>query len=251
MTRPDLSNRNLLAGVALSAMLAVAPVAGAQATAGDAATQAAGPHATLSAQASAEVTQDTVQVVLAAEVADASQAKVSDQLNARLDSVMKQARGHAGIEVRSGSYRIWPMNDRDGQISEWRGHAEILLRSRDFVAASRLAAQLADRMPINGLTFSVSHERQAEEERKLLDQAVTAFKARAQALTQALGFAAYRLHSIDLGGAGDVPPSPGPRLMRAMAADSVAAPIEGGRQTISVSIQGTIVLLPTQTATRQ
>lgn len=251
MTRPALLNRSLLHGLALGALLAVAPVAGAQAPTGHEAVQTADPQATLSAQASAEVPQDTVQVTLAAEVADASQAKVSEQLNTRLDSVMKQARGHAGIEVRSGSYRIWPMNDRDGQISEWRGHAEILLRSRDFVAASRLAAQLADRMPINGLAFSVSHERQVEEERKLLDQAVAAFKARAQALTQAFGFAAYRLHAVDLGGAGDLPPSPGPRLMRAMAADSVAAPIEGGRQTISVSIQGTIVLLPTQTATRQ
>lgn len=40
-------------------------------------------------------------------------------------------------------------------------------------------------------------------------------------------------------------------MMRAMAADSAAAPIEGGRQTLSVSVQGTIVLLPTQTATGQ
>ncbi|WP_345796035.1 SIMPL domain-containing protein [Castellaniella sp. MT123] len=248
MTRSPFSAIPLLTLLALGAALAAPVAATAKAQGDDRPTR---PQATLSAQASTEVQQDTVQVTLAAEVSDASQEKVSDQLNARLDSVMKQAQGHQGIEARSGAYRIWPMNDRDGRVSEWRGHAEILLQSRDFAAASRLAAQLADRMPIAGLTFSVSHDRQTAEEQKLLGQAVTAFKARAQALTQALGFAGYRLRSVDLGGAGDLPPSPGPRMMRAMAADSAAAPIEGGRQTLSVSVQGTIVLLPTQTATGQ
>jgi predicted secreted protein len=33
-------------------------------------------------------------------------------------------------------------------------------------------------------------------------------------------------------------------MMSAMAADKAAAPVEGGRERISVSVQGTIVLLP-------
>ncbi|WP_322997705.1 SIMPL domain-containing protein [Castellaniella sp.] len=240
----------LIAGLVLGVTLALAPLA--QAHSHDPAqSRQDRPQATLSAQASAEVPQDTVQVTLAAEVSGASQSQVSDQLNSRLDEVMKQAKGHDGIQARSGSYRIWPMTDRDGRISEWRGHAEILLDSQDFPAASKLAAQLADRMPIAGMAFSVSRERQAAEEQKLLQQAVKAFQDRAQALTQALGFSAYRLHQVDLGGAGEAP-APMPRMMMsAMAADKVAAPIEGGRQTLSVSVQGTIVLLPAGTATGQ
>ncbi|MGB6243222.1 MAG: SIMPL domain-containing protein [Castellaniella sp.] len=252
MTSSSFSSRLLLTGLAFGAALALAPLA--HADTHDAAADARGdrPQATLSAQASADVQQDTVQVTLAAEVSGASQAAVSDQLNTQLDAVMKQAKGHAGIDVRSGGYRIWPMSDRDGRVSEWRGQAEILLKSSDFKAASQLAASLSDRMPIAGMVFSVSRERQAAEEQKLMQQAVKAFQDRAQALTQALGFHAYRLHSVDLGGSGETPIASMPRMMMsAMAADKVAAPIEGGSQTISVSVQGTIVLLPAGTAKAQ
>jgi predicted secreted protein len=251
MTHPVFFHQSLMAGLALGAALVLAPLAQAGAHPDMPDPRQERPQATLAAQASAEVPQDTVQVTLAAEVSGASQAQVSDQLNARLEGVMKEAKGHSGIQARSGSYRIWPMTDRDGRVSEWRGHAEILLESQDFPAASQLAARLADRMPIAGMVFSVSRERQAAEEQKLMRQAVKAFQDRAQALTQALGFGAYRLHSVDLGGEGDAPAAPMPRMMSAMAADKIAAPIEGGNQTLSVSVRGTIVLLPAQTATGQ
>ncbi|CAM5194176.1 Putative secreted protein OS=Castellaniella defragrans OX=75697 GN=HNR28_002662 PE=4 SV=1 [Castellaniella defragrans] len=207
------------------------------------AAQPSEPEATLSAQAGVEVAQDRVRITLAAELSGPTQEQVSQKLNERLQATMKQAKGHEGIDVQSGSYRIWPMNDRDGKVSEWRGHAEILLESGDFAAASRLASTLAAHMPVAGLAFSVSDERRAAEEQKLLTQAVSAFKQRAGDLAEALGFGGYRLKTLDLGGSGGVPVSPAPRMM-AMAASSAAVPVEGGRERITVSIQGTVFLLP-------
>lgn len=202
------------------------------------------PQATLSAQAAAEVAQDQVTVTLAAEVSGATQEQVSQDLNQRLQDALKQAGHPAGVEVHNGAYRIWPMNDRDGKLSEWRGRAEILLQSKDFTAASQLAAGLAGRMPVAGLSFSVSDERRAAEEQKLLGQAVAAFQARADALAKALGYGHYRLKSVDLEDSGMVPVSPGPRVMRAMVADAAPVPLEGGRERVSVSVRGTVFLLP-------
>ncbi|HEX7386265.1 MAG TPA: SIMPL domain-containing protein [Castellaniella sp.] len=210
------------------------------------------PVATLSAEASADVAQDEVQITLAAEAVGASQQQVSKSLNERLQATMKLARGHAGIEAHSGAYRIWPATDRDGKVSEWRGHAEILLQSKDFPAASQLAADLASHMPVAGLSFSVSEARRSAEEQKLLGQAVAAFQQRAQALTKALGFEGYRLKTLDLNGSGRSPVSPSPRMMAmAASAGSVAVPLEGGRERVSVSLQGTVFLLPRKTATPQ
>src|SRR5690606_22557890 len=76
------------------------------------------PRATLSAEASSEVGQDTVEITLSAELSGASQTEVAEALNKRLESAMQQAKGQKGIEARSGSYRIWPMTDRDGKISQ-------------------------------------------------------------------------------------------------------------------------------------
>ncbi|WP_269499864.1 SIMPL domain-containing protein [Castellaniella sp. S9] len=210
-----------------------------------------GPRASLHAQASSEVAQDTVRIMLAADLRADTQTDAAEALNTRLDTVMQQAKGHEGIEVRSGGYRIWPSTGQDGKIAEWRGRAEIILTSKDFAAASQLAADLGDRMPISGISFSVSSETRAATEQKLLVQAVDAFKTRAQALTDALGFASYRYDSIDLGGSGESVPSPMPRMMMAKAADAVAAPLEGGTETISVAVSGTIRLQPASTAAGQ
>ncbi len=231
------------------AILAVASPAGAHGDRSDS-RRGHAPQASLQAQASAEVAQDTVQIVLAADLRADTQAAAAEALNTRLDAVMQQAKGHDGIEARSGSYRIWPSTGQDGKIAEWRGRAEIILSSQDFAAASRLAGQLGDRMPISGISFSVSAEARAATEQKLMAEAVDAFKARAQALTDALGFASYRYDSIELGGGGFVP-SPMPRMMMAKADESVAAPLEGGTETVSVSLSGTIRLQPANTAKGQ
>lgn len=204
------------------------------------------PVATLSASSSVEVEQDMVQVTLAAqEIAD-SQDKVSAELNKKLNSVMQQAKGQKDVQTRSGSYRIWPTTDKDGKVAQWRGYAEIILESKNFEVTSDLAAKLSDRMPIDGIAFSVSEETQQAQEQSLLENAVKSFEMRAQALTDALGFASYTIKTINLGGSGHQLFSPMPKMMMAASADSVAAPIEGGKQTLDISIQGEIYLLRTK-----
>ncbi|MFA7437317.1 SIMPL domain-containing protein [Castellaniella sp.] len=209
------------------------------------------PLANLSAEASAEVDQDTVQITLVAELAGSSQGAVAEQLNQRLDGVMKAVSGHEGIAAHSGSYRLWPSTDRDGRITEWRGRAEIILTSQDFPRVSGLAAEQAEYMAIGGLYFSVSEARQAATEQALLGQAVKAFRARAEALTDALGFAGYRLRTIDLSGAGRFQPMPGPARMLSMAADAAPAPVEGGKERVTVSVSGSIALLTKKTGSPQ
>lgn len=203
------------------------------------------PVATLSASSSVEVEQDVVQVVLAAQETGDSQSKVSGALNKKLDSVMKQAKQQKDIQAKSGAYRVWPTTNQDGKVAQWRGYAEIILESKDFEATSELAAKLSDRMPIDGISFSVSSEVQQAEEQSLLESAVKSFEARAQALTDALGFASYKIKQVDLGGSGNQLFSPMPKMLMAASADSAPAPIEGGKQNISVSIQGEIYLLNT------
>lgn len=190
------------------------------------------PVASLSASSSVEVEQDVVKVVLAAqEIAD-SQGKVSAELNKKLDSVMKQAKDQKEVQAKSGSYRIWPTTDKNGKVSEWRGYAEIILESENFEATSELAAKLSDRMPIDGISFSVSNATQQAQEQTLLEKAVESFQMRAQSLTDALGFAGYKIKSIDLGGSGNQYFSPMPKMMMAASMDSAPAPIEGGKQIL-------------------
>ncbi len=200
------------------------------------------PHASLRAEAVVEVARDTVRITLAAEVRDAEQAEVAANLSRTVEAVMQQLRGKDGVKVTSGNFQVWPMNDRDGRITDWRGRAEVFLESTDFEAASKLAAAVADRMPSSNLAFSVAPEARARHEEALLEEAATAFRKRAEALTKAFGYADYSIREIQLGGAGAVY-QPEARRMMAMAADAAAPlPLEGGTERISLAVEGTIFL---------
>lgn len=237
-------NRKVLIGGVLGLTMLMAAVPASARGHGDAAHNALGPQASLSAQASSVVAQDTVQITLTSELNADSQLGAAQALNQVLDAVMKQAKGHQGIEVRSGAYRVWPTSQPDSKVIEWWAHGEIILTSMDLDAVAQLASDLGDRMPIGGMSFSVSPQRRATEEQALLEQAVQAFKARAQALTQALGFDSYHYRNIELGGEG-AQYQPMPRMMSAMASDKVGAPVEAGTETITVTVHGTIALQPT------
>lgn len=201
------------------------------------------PYASLRAEAVTEVPHDTVRITLAAEVRDTEQAEVAAMLTRTIDSVMKQVKGREGVKVFSGNYHVWPMNDRDGRISDWRGRAEVILESMDFEAASRLAAEVSDRMPISNLSFSVAPKERARQEALLLTEAAHAFRERAQALTEAFGYESYSIRELQLGGAGAAYQPEGRRMMAMAASDAaVGVPLEGGTERISLSVQGTIFL---------
>jgi predicted secreted protein len=226
--------RNCLFALALSASLGAALAAAPARAHEPARHHDKWPQASLQAEAAAEVSQDTVRITLATEISDASQAAVAQALNKTLDEVMQKAKGHERIKASSGNYRVWPMNDKDGKITNWRGRGEIVLESADFAAASELASSLSERMPIANLAFFVSPK-------ALLEQAAQAFRDRAQALTTAFGYTAYDIKEINLGGSG-AQYEAAPRVMAMAAGAQSKVPLEAGTEMVSVSVQGSIFL---------
>ncbi len=204
------------------------------------------PQASLRAQASQEVVQDRVAITLAAEISDDSQQAVTETLSDKLDQATQRAKSLAdkAVTITTGSYRVWPMNDDDGKISNWRGRGEIVLESSDFEAASKLAAELDETLAIASLSFFVAPQTRAEKEEALLDDAVQVFNQRAKALTTSLGYSDYRIKDIDLGGSGaQYSAAPSADQSVGFKAASASVPLEGGTETISVSVQGSVYLL--------
>jgi predicted secreted protein len=201
---------------------------------------------TLQANASADITQDTVQMTLALDVDAPTQAAAGQQLNARLADLMKRAKGTANVDAHSGSYSVWPMNDNKGKVTSWHGRADIVLESRDFEAASRLAGELGDKSAISNIQFTLSRQARAAAEQRLLTQVADAFRDRAKAAATAFGFSGYRIVKLDLGGSG-APPMPRPRVMAmaSMAKSDARAPdvpLAPSDETVSVGVTGTIAL---------
>jgi|TARA_R100001143_G_scaffold61694_1_gene63117 predicted secreted protein len=198
------------------------------------------PQASLQAAASSQVAQDTVTVTLSAQMNDVSQQVVNAQLSKALDTAVASAKKQDAVKVYSGNFRVWPFTDEDGKVTRWQGRAELILESKDFPAASELAASLGDQLSITNIAFSVSPESRAKAEEALLEEAASAFRKRADAFAVAFGFQSYSIKELNLGGAG-VEYAPAPRMM-AMAADKASVPLEGNTETVTVSVQGTIYL---------
>lgn len=203
------------------------------------------PRLSLQAQASTEVEQDTVEITLAAELEGSDQADVAKRLTEQMNRTLEAARGAKDVKARNGAYRIWPNTDRDGKITAWRGRAEVVLESRDLPAAAELAARLGEHMPISGIAFSLSPQARATEEKRLLEEAAKAFTDRAGDAARAFGFSGYEIRRIDLGGTGAVYSTRRPEMAMARAAfaDGAAAPqLEAGMTTVTVTVQGEVVL---------
>ncbi|AXA73098.1 SIMPL domain-containing protein [Achromobacter insolitus] len=246
---PVFSLTKLGAACATVAALSAAPLVHAQTPAPAAAEASASraPELTLQATASSEVKQDTVRISLSAEVEAQDQPAAGKKLTAALDDVIKRARDVKDVEVRTGGYNVWPNTSSKGKISSWRGQGEVILESKNFEAAAALASKLSDKTAISNISFLLSREAREAEERKLLKEAAQAFKDRALAAANAFGFSGYRLSKLELGGSGGAVPMPRMMGAAAMAKDasggySPDVPLEAGNVTVSIAVNGTIVL---------
>ncbi|GAA4334118.1 SIMPL domain-containing protein [Pigmentiphaga soli] len=206
------------------------------------------PQLSLEASAARDVAQDKVEITLANEIEGSDQAGVADQLNKLVETALNQAKRETRVTSRTGSYRIWANTDRNGKITGWRGRAELVLESKDFVAASTLAGDLGKLMAVSNVAFSLSREAREAEEHSLLAEAAAAFKARANDAARAFGFGGYAIRQLDLSGSGTVYQPPRPYAMRASAMEAKAAdavPLEAGKATVTVSVRGTVDLIGT------
>jgi len=228
--------KNLLAATLLSTTAAVASA------------QTTPPPAgvlSLSAQAVTEVPTDVVHLTLAAEQEGAEPSAISSALSTRTQAVLAQAKRTSGVEAQSGGFTIHPNTDRNGRISTWRGHAEVILKSKDFAAVSKLAGELASQMQVQHIAFSLSREARQAVETKLADQAVAAFRDKAQGTTKLFGYGSYTIREVSLDeSGGTMPPMPRMYAAKAMSADAGAPiPVEGGKTQVTVSVHGSVQML--------
>ncbi|WP_175666814.1 SIMPL domain-containing protein [Burkholderia multivorans] len=213
--------------------------------------QAVNPHfpepagvLSLSSQASADVPQDIIHITLLYEQQAKDPGSLTSALNQRADAALAQAKGVSGVSAHTGAFSVYPSTDRDGKISAWRGRTEVVLESRDFAAASKLAGQLSNLMQVANVEFSLSPEAQRAAEQKLTTEAIKSFRARADEAAKAFGYSSYTIRDVNVGSGRNVQPYPRMMAMAAAPMDSakMSAPIavEGGKATVSVTVNGSV-----------
>ena len=168
-------------------------------------------------------------------------AQLAAQTTRAINKALQRARKVKEVEVSQGSRSRYPVYEEKGQkITAWRERAELRLESGDFAALSKLTGELMQDLQMGGMYFSVSDSIRQQNEDALLKDAVTAFRARAQLATEALGGNDYKIVSLNLNSGGNFQPE----MMRSVSMKSMDAmptpDVEAGTRQISINADGVI-----------
>lgn len=206
---------------------------------------------TLSAEASREVPQDLLSITLAVTREGTEAAAVQSQLRQTLDTALTEARKAVRpglLELRTGAFSLYPRYSPKpaggNAINGWQGRAELVIEGSDTAAISQLAGRLTG-LTVARVAFSLSREAREKVEAEVAAAAIGRFKARAESYAQQFGFGSYSLREVVVGGAeaGGMQPLYRAAAMSARVGEE-AQPVEAGKTTVSVTVNGSIQLSP-------
>ena len=205
---------------------------------------------TLAASASVEVSRDTLGVVFATSKDGTSAAAVQLALKQALDAALSEARKIAKpgqVEVQTGNFSLFPRyGTKNGQtvINGWQGTAELMVEGKNIPAISELTGRIGT-MSIARVGYSLSKEAREAQEGAVVAQAIAQFKARAADYAKQFGFSGYDIGEVSVNTQDAAPmPMAAPVLRMKAAASSMdeALPVEAGKATVSVSVNGSVVM---------
>ncbi len=201
----------------------------------------------LMASASVEVTRDVLGVTFSTTKEGVDAAVVQSALKQALDAALAEARKIAKpgqVDVQTGNFSLYPRYAAKGGITGWQGTAELLVEGRDTAAIAQLTGRIGS-MAIARVGYSLSKEQREKVEGEVVVQAIARYKARAADYARQFGYASYTVGDVSVNTAEASPMMMGAQQTRfkAMAASSEEAlPLEAGKATVSVTVNGAVVM---------
>jgi predicted secreted protein len=196
---------------------------------------------TVSASATATVSNDRLQAWLRAEAENPSAAAAASQVNALIAKALASARAYPAVKMATAGYSTQQITEK-GKPSRWHVAQSISLDSADFTAAATLITKLQEDngLLLSGMGFSLADKTRRDAEDGVTRQAIRSWQARAEQAAQALGFAGWRPGhlTVQSGDGGRMYPT-----MRAQAAPGFApVTLEAGTTDVTVTVNGEAIL---------
>ena len=195
----------------------------------------------LGASASTEVPQDLMRLTFTTTSDGRDANAVQTALKQALDTALAEARRAAKpgqLVVQTGNVSLHPRYDKT-VIPGWQGTAELVVEGRDMVAIGQLAGRISS-MTIGRVSYSLSREALAKIEGDVAERAIAAFRGKAADYARQFGYSGYTIREVNVNtneGGGPVP-----MRMKAAAsyASDAALPVEAGKATVTVTVNGNV-----------
>jgi len=198
----------------------------------------------LSSSATLEVTRDLLSVSFNTTREGADAATVQSQLKQALDAALVEAKKAARpgqVDVQTGNFTISPRYTNKGVSNGWQGSAELVVEGRDMQAIGQLTGRITT-LTINRVGYAISRELREKTEGEVSAQAIARYRAKAADYARQFGYAGYAIREVNVA-SNEQQPMPRPMLMQAKtmsAASEDALPVEPGKGTVTVNVNGTI-----------
>jgi predicted secreted protein len=204
----------------------------------------------LSASATAEVTKDLLNVAMSVTREGQDAATVQSQLKQALDAALAEAKKVARpgqLEVQTGNFSLYPRYAPKGGINGWQGTAEMVIEGKDMPAIGQLTGKITT-MSIARVGYGISRELREKVEGDVTAQAIARYRAKAGEVAKQFGYAGYTIREVNVNANEPVMYAAAPMLRaKAMSAPSdESLPIEAGKGTVTVSVNGTVQLTATK-----
>ncbi|MEB3753405.1 SIMPL domain-containing protein [Acinetobacter sp. MD2(2019)] len=200
----------------------------------------------LQANASRQVLNDQMQVVLYIEKNNKQPAVLATETTQAMNQALASARAYPQIKVTTGTQTTQPIYDDKNKLKDWRSYAELRVEGTDFKAVSQLVSQLQNTFQTQSVQFNVSDDLRRKVENELMVDASKQFQQRAESLTKVWHKSSYQLVNLNINSNTNAYAQPYLRanVMKA-AMDSEAAPVQdvsAGETKFNVTANGSIQL---------
>ncbi|MBI1424234.1 MAG: DUF541 domain-containing protein [Gammaproteobacteria bacterium] len=195
----------------------------------------------LSAQAVADVENDTLVAVLSVQRQGTDVARLATEVNQVMAGAIKRCKQVTAVSVQTLDYQTNPVYEKQHRTG-WSVTQSLELRSGDSDVLSHLLGELQANLMLQSMQYEVSAKRLEQAQASLIGQAIASFSRRAQEITHHLGRKRYRLVNLRVDTGGNLQQPPTPRY-RVMAEASSAPSLEPGKQQVTVTVSGEIELL--------
>lgn len=192
--------------------------------------------------AQAEVPQEKLTATLFAQEEGRDAARLADGVNQRVALALDLAKNEPGISTRTLGYNSYPFY-KNQRVEGWVVKQSIEIESDNALQFGQLIGKLQSDLHVQSIDYIVTPKVLAETTEKLTEKAMASFQARAERISKAWGRSGYRLVQMAIQDQGQHP-QPMAFAMNRGASLAAAPTLEPGKQTLSVSLTGTIELAP-------
>lgn len=201
---------------------------------------------TLEAQASAEVENDEMTVVLSATKEGPKAQELTQSVLATMQRAIARVKRTSSITPTLGNVTTQPVWNAKGRADNLVVRATLVLVSKDFAALGTLASELTNELLLIGVSFNLSKDKRLEAEKRLLADLSESFRQKSDAIAQAFGYKSYEIKLMDFNQSsnrGIVQPLR--MAVSSTGSDNAAVPIpiDGGKTTVNITVRSTIDLI--------